>query len=61
MVHIRKLKTCLYSALCVVEDFRAHLFNPIKPIVALYIETSYLFCVAKQMNGFYMEHNTGPK
>ena len=35
--------------------------NPFQPSVAFHMETSYLFCRAKQMNGFYMKHNTGLK
>ena len=33
-------------------------FNPFQLSVAFHIETSHLFCSAKQMNGFYIEHNT---
>ena len=33
-------------------------FNPFQLSVAFYIETSHLLCSAKQMNGFYIEHNT---
>ena len=29
--------------------------------VLFHIETSYLFCRAKPMAGFYMKHNTGLK
>ena len=36
-------------------------FNPFQPSVAFHIETSHLFCKAKQVTGFYMKHNTGMK
>ena len=32
-----------------------------QPSIAFHIETSRLFCSAKQMTGFYMKHNTGLK
>ena len=32
--------------------------NPFQPSVAFHIETSHLFCSAKQTTGFYMECNT---
>ena len=32
--------------------------NPFQPSVAFPIETSQLFCSAKQMTGFYMKRNT---
>ena len=32
-----------------------------KPSVAFHIETSHLFCKAKQMAGFYMKRNAGLK
>ena len=35
--------------------------NLFQPSVAFYIETSHLFCKAKQMTGFYMKRNTGMK
>ena len=35
--------------------------QPFQPSVAFHIETSHLFCSAKQMTGFYMKHNTGLK
>ena len=35
--------------------------NPFQFSVTFHIETSHLFCRAKQMTGFYMKHNTGPK
>ena len=34
-------------------------FNPFQPSVTLYIETSHLFCFAKQMTSFHMKRNTG--
>ena len=34
-------------------------FTDLNPV--LHIETSYLFYIAKQMNGFYMKRNTGLK
>ena len=36
-------------------------FNPFQPSAAFHIETSHLFCSAKQMTGFYMKRNTGLK
>ena len=33
--------------------------NPFQPSVAFCIETSDLFCFAKQMTGFYMKRSTG--
>ena len=35
--------------------------NPFQPSVMFHIETSHLFCRAKQMSGFYMKRNTGLK
>ena len=35
--------------------------NLFQPSVAFYIETSHLFCSAKEMTGFYMKCNTGLK
>ena len=35
--------------------------NPFQPSVAFHIETSHLFCRAKQITGFYMKCNTGLK
>ena len=35
--------------------------NLFQPSIAFHTETSYLFCWAKQMTGFYMKCNTGPK
>ena len=35
--------------------------NPFQPSVAFHIETSQLICTANQMNGFFMECNTGLK
>ena len=35
--------------------------NPFQPGVAFYIETSHIFCCAKQMTGFYMKRDTGLK
>ena len=35
--------------------------NQFQPSVAFHIETSHLFCRAKQMTGFYMKRNTGLK
>ena len=32
-----------------------------QPNVAFHIETSHLFCFAKQVTGFYMKRNTGLK
>ena len=37
------------------------MINPFHPNVAFHVETSHLFCSAKQMTGFYMERNTGLK
>ena len=34
-------------------------FNPFQPSVAFHVETSHLFCFAKQVTGFYMKCNTG--
>ena len=34
---------------------------PFQPSVTFHTETSPLFCRAKQMTGFYMKRNTGPK
>ena len=42
------------------EEFRQTL-NPFQPNVAFHVETSHLFCPANQVNGFYMECNTGLK
>ena len=35
--------------------------NPFQPSVGFHIETSPLFCSAKQMTGFYMKCNIGLK
>ena len=35
--------------------------NPFQPSFVFQIETSHLFCRAKQMTGFYMKRNTGLK
>ena len=35
--------------------------NPYRPSVVFHIETSHLFCRAKEMTGFYIKHNTGLK
>ena len=35
--------------------------NPFEPSVAFHIETSHLFCSAKQMIGFCMKSNIGAK
>ena len=35
--------------------------NPSQPSVEFHIETSHLFCRAKQMTCFYMKRNTGLK
>ena len=32
-----------------------------QPNVTFHIETSHLFCSAKELAGFYMNHNTGLK
>ena len=43
-----------------LEDAQDVFFvNIFQPNVTFKIETNYLFCSAKQMTGFYMEHNTG--
>ena len=36
-------------------------FNQFQPSVAFHIETSHLFCRAKQITGLYMKLNTGLK
>ena len=36
-------------------------FNQFKPSAAFHIETSQLFCFAKQVTGFYMKSNNGLK
>ena len=36
-------------------------FNPFQLSVAFHIETSHLFCFAKQITGFYMKRNTALK
>ena len=36
-------------------------WNPFQPSVEFHIETSHLFCRAKQMTGFYMKHKNGLK
>ena len=36
-------------------------FNPFQPSVAFHIETSHLFCRAKEMTGYYIKRNTGLK
>ena len=38
-----------------------HTVNLFQPSVAFLIETSHLFCRAKQITGFYMKRNTGLK
>ena len=43
---------CLLVSIC---------FNPFQPSAAFHIETSHLFCKAKQVTSFYMKHNTGMK
>ena len=35
--------------------------QPFQPSVAFHIETSHLFCSAKQMTSFYMKQNIGLK
>ena len=35
--------------------------NPFQPSFVFHIETSHLFCRAKQMTGFYMKRKTGLK
>ena len=35
--------------------------SPFQPNVMFHIETSHLFCRAKQMTGFYMKRNTRQK
>ena len=42
----------LCQKLCILYEFIWF-----QPIVAFHIETSHLFCSAKQMPGFYIEHN----
>ena len=45
-------------------SFRSEFFlgiNPFKPSVTFLIETSHLFCSAKQMTGFFVKRNTGLK
>lgn len=48
--------------LCFIQQSRngkISKFNPFQPSAALYIETSCLFCIIKQMSGFYMKRNNG--
>ena len=37
------------------------LFNPFKPNVAFYIETSHFYCDSNQITGFYIKCITGLK
>ena len=54
----RRTSMCL---LWLQNLFKLYRFNPFRPSVAFYIETSYLICTANQMTGFYMKRNTGLK
>ena len=52
----KPLLTCERNLIC--ENI---FINPFQPSVAFHIETSRLFCSAKQMTGSYMKCNTGLK
>ena len=43
------------------EKLKGTDFNQFLPSVVFHIEISRLFCLAKQMTGFYMKRNTGLK
>ena len=52
------------SLLLILNDYLPTIYhylwiNPFQPRVAFHIETNRLFCIAKQMTGFYMKGNTG--
>ena len=53
-LRIWKLKDSIILPLLGFSDI-----EPFQPSAAFNIETSKLFCGAKQMNGFYMERKTG--
>ena len=54
------LKTSVtWNRLIVCWSEWALALNPLQPNIAIHIETSHLFCKAKQMTGFYMKCNTG--
>ena len=44
-----------------VFTFILCLFNPFQPSAAFLVETSHLFCSAKQVTGFCMKRNNGLK
>ena len=44
--------------LLVLESDSSVFVNPFQPGVAIDVETSHLFCSAKQMTGFYMKTST---
>ena len=53
----------LYSAVitagyCKVLQLIGYQLNQFQPSFAFHIETSHLFCSAKQLTGFYMKRNT---
>ena len=52
---------CYFDAFFCPESKRSKRVNPFQPIVAFHIETSHLFCSARQMASFYMKRNTGLK
>ena len=56
----------IYLAMIVIMECIIYLntishFDPFQPSVSFHTETSHLFCVTKQMTGFYMKCNTKPK
>ena len=42
-------------------SYQSSAFNPFQASVAFHIETSHLFCRAKQITGFHVKRNTGLK
>ena len=52
---------CYFDAFFCPESKRSKRVNPFQPVVAFHIETSHLFCSARQMTSFYMKRNTGRK
>ena len=50
---------CYFDAFFCPESKRSKRVNPFQPIVAFHIETSHLFCSARQMTSFYMKRKTG--
>ena len=57
-VLIKKMFTTLMNLQRVSNQKVKLPFDSFQPSVVFHIETSHLFCSAKQMTGFYMKHNT---